>query len=87
MNFITHQNMKVYGRVEVSSGILNLGIRQRRVVEFALPIVLPFGNSFWYLQNTRLGDPQRRCGRFGEEKNVSTWLENELYRPRNNYTD
>jgi hypothetical protein len=61
--------MKTYwGNVGIVLGILDLGTRWRRVVSFTARLLNPQGNSPWYPLNWRLGGPQSRSGRGGEEK-------------------
>jgi hypothetical protein len=60
-----HHAMKAYlGNGDIAPRILGLGTRWRRVVSFT-----PREKSPWYPLHRRLGGPQRRSGRGGEEKN------------------
>jgi hypothetical protein len=47
----------------------DLGIRWRRVVSFTPQPLYLQGKSLWYPLVRRLGGPQSRSGRGGEEKN------------------
>jgi hypothetical protein len=49
--------------------ILDLGARGRLLVSFMRRPLYPQGKSPWYPLDRRLGGPQRRYGRGGEEKN------------------
>jgi hypothetical protein len=67
--FLTkHHAMKAYWGVELHS-FFDLGIRLRRVVSFTPRPLYPQGKSPWYPLDRRLGRPQSRSGRGGEEKN------------------
>jgi hypothetical protein len=48
--------------------ILDLGTKWRRVVRFVTRLLYPQGRP-WYPLDRRLGGPQSRSGRGGEEKN------------------
>jgi hypothetical protein len=52
--------------------ILDLGTRWRWVVSFTSRPLYPQGKSPWYPLDRRLGGPQSRSGRGGEEKNSQT---------------
>jgi hypothetical protein len=49
--------------------ILDLGTRWRWVVSFMPQPLYPQGKNLWYTSYKRLGGPQSRSGRGGEEKN------------------
>jgi hypothetical protein len=53
----------------IAPRILELGTRWRSVVSFIPPPLYPQGKSSWYPLDTRLGGPQSRSERGGEEKN------------------
>jgi hypothetical protein len=53
----------------IAPRILDLGTRWRWVVSFTPQPLYPQGRSPWYPLDTRLGGPQSRSGRGGEEKN------------------
>jgi hypothetical protein len=57
------------GEWRYSSTILALGSKWRWVVSFTSLPLYPQENSLRYLLDTRLGGPQSRSGRYGEEKN------------------
>jgi hypothetical protein len=59
------------GEWRYRSAILDLGSRWRRVVTFTPLPFYPQGKSPWYPLDGRLGGPQSRSGRCGEEKNLS----------------
>jgi hypothetical protein len=62
--------MKAYwGSVDVAPHILDLGTRLRWVVSFTHRPLYPPGKSHRYPLDRRLGGPQSRAGRGGEEKN------------------
>jgi hypothetical protein len=52
-------------------------------VQLRGPAALPQGKSPWYPLDRRLGGPQSRSGRGGEEKNSQPPPEIELYNPDN----
>jgi hypothetical protein len=61
--------MKAYwGNEGIAPRILGIGTRWRWVVSFTTRLLYPQGKSLWYPLN-RLGGPQGRSGRGGEEKN------------------
>jgi hypothetical protein len=68
-----HHTMKIYCE-SVGGGIapciLNLGTCWKWVVSLTSPP--PEDKSRWYSLDRRLGGPQRRSGRGGEEKNISS---------------
>jgi hypothetical protein len=65
-----HHAMKAYWRSGgIAPRILDLGTRWRRVVSFTPRPLYPQGKSPWYPLDRRLGGPQSRSGRGGEEKN------------------
>jgi hypothetical protein len=53
----------------IAPRILDLGTRRRWVVSFTPRPLYPQGKSPWYPSDRRLGGPQSRSGRGGEEKN------------------
>jgi hypothetical protein len=60
--------MKMYKRIGgIAPRILDLGTRWRRVVSFTPWPLCPQGKSPWYPLDRRLGGPQNRSGRGGEE--------------------
>jgi hypothetical protein len=62
--------MKEYWGVEVYfHSFFDLGTRWRRVVRFTPRPLYPQGKTPWYPVDKRLGGPQIRSGRGGEEKN------------------
>jgi hypothetical protein len=62
--------MKVYwGSGSIAPHVLDLGTRWRWVVSFTSRPLYPQGKNPWYPLNRRLGGPQSRSGRGGEEKN------------------
>jgi hypothetical protein len=62
--------MKSYwGSRGIAPRILELGTRWRRVVSFKPRQLYPQRKSTWYPLDRRLGEPQSRSGRGGEEKN------------------
>jgi hypothetical protein len=65
-----HHAMKAYwGSGDVAPLNLWLGTRWRRVVSFTPRPLYSQGKSPWYPLDRRLGGPQSRSGRGGEEKN------------------
>jgi hypothetical protein len=65
-----HNAMKTYwGSGDIAPLILVLGTRCRWVVSFTPWPLYPQGKSPWYPLDRRLGGPQSRSGRGGEEKN------------------
>jgi hypothetical protein len=54
---------------DIAPLILDLGTRRRWVVSFTPRLLYPQGNSPRYPLDRRLGGPQSRSGRGGEEKN------------------
>jgi hypothetical protein len=68
--FTEHHFMKGYsGSGGIAPRILDLGTRLRWVVSFTPRSFYPQGKSPWYALDRRLGGPQSRSGRDGEEKN------------------
>jgi hypothetical protein len=62
--------MKTYLRNGgIAPHILDLGTRWRLVVTFTPRPLYLQGKSPWYSLDRRLGEPQSRSGRDGEEKN------------------
>jgi hypothetical protein len=62
--------MKTYwGSGGIAPRILDLGTRWRRVVSLTPQLIYPKVKSPWYPLDRRLGGPQSRSGRGGEEKN------------------
>jgi hypothetical protein len=62
--------MKAYwGSGGIAPRILDLGPRWSLVVSFTPRTLYPHGKSPWYPLDRRLGGPQSRSGRGGEEKN------------------
>ena len=55
-----------------NSLILNLGTRQRRVVNFTAQLLYPWGRSPWYPLKSRVGGPQNQSRHFGEVKYLLT---------------
>jgi hypothetical protein len=67
---VEHHAMKTYcGSGGIASRILDLGTRWRCVVSFTTQPLYLQGKSPWYPLDRRLGGPQSRSGRGGEEKN------------------
>jgi hypothetical protein len=65
--------MKTYwGNGCIAPCILDLGTRWRWVVSFTPRPLYPKKKSPWYPLDRRLGGPQSRSGRGGEEKNSQT---------------
>jgi hypothetical protein len=65
-----HHAMKTYwGSGGIAPHILDLGTRCRWVISFTPRPLYPQGKSPWYPLDRRLGGPQSRSGRGGEEKN------------------
>jgi hypothetical protein len=65
-----HHAMKAYwGSAGIAPRILDLGSRWRWVVNFTPLPLYPQGKSPWYPLDRRLGGPQSRSERGGEEKN------------------
>jgi hypothetical protein len=65
-----HHAMKTYwGSGGIVPRILDLGTRWRWVVSFTTLLLYLQGKSPWYALDRRLGGPQSRSGRGGEEKN------------------
>jgi hypothetical protein len=65
-----HHAMKTYwGNGGIVPRILDLGTRWRWAVSFILRPLYPQGKMPWYPLDRRLGVPQSRSGRGGEEKN------------------
>jgi hypothetical protein len=65
-----HHAMKTYwGSGWIAPRILYHGTRWRWVVSLPCLQLSPQGKSPWYLLDRRLGGPQSRSGRGGEEKN------------------
>jgi hypothetical protein len=61
--------MKVYWRSRgIDPRILDLGTRWKWVVSFTPRLLYFQGKSPWYPLDRRLGEPQSRSGRGGEEK-------------------
>jgi hypothetical protein len=58
-----------WGSGGIAHRSLDLGIRWRWVVSFTPRPLYPQGKSHWYPLNGRLGGPQSRSTRGGEEKN------------------
>jgi hypothetical protein len=69
--FLTeHHTMEEYwGSGGMAERILDLGTKWRWVVSFTPWPLYPQGKSSWYPFYRRLGGPQSRSGRGGEEKN------------------
>jgi hypothetical protein len=62
--------MKAYwGSGGIAPRFFDLGTRWRLVVSFTPRPLYPQGKSPWYPLDKRLGEPQSRSGRGGEEKN------------------
>jgi hypothetical protein len=62
--------MKAYwGNGSIAPRILDLGTRWRRVVSFTPRPLYLQGKSPWYSLDRRLGGPQSRSERGGDEKN------------------
>jgi hypothetical protein len=65
-----HHAMKTYwGSVGIAPRILDLGTRWRSMVSFTPRPLYPAGKCSWYPLDRRLGGPQSRSGRGGEDKN------------------
>jgi hypothetical protein len=76
--------MKAYwGSEGIAPLILDLGTRWRWVVSFTTRLLYPQGNSPRYPLDRRLGRPQSRSGRGGEQKNSQplTGLEPPIIQP------
>jgi hypothetical protein len=58
-----------WGIGDITSRILDLGTRWRRVVRFMPRLLYPHEKSPWYPLDRRLGGPQSRSGHGAEEKN------------------
>jgi hypothetical protein len=68
-----HHPMKTYwGSGGIARRILDFGIRWRWTISFTPWPLYPQGKSHWYPLGRRLGVPQSRSGRGGEEKNSQT---------------
>jgi hypothetical protein len=66
--------MKAYGSGCIDPHFLDLGTSWRWVVNFTLRPLYPRGKSPRYPLDRKLGGPQSRSGRFGEEKILDpTW--------------
>jgi len=65
-----HHSTKTYGESGTAPCILNLSIRWRGVVSFTPRPLQLWRNSPRYPLDRRLGEPQRRTGGGGEEKNI-----------------
>jgi hypothetical protein len=63
-----HHEMKMYWSGGIAPRILDLGTRWRWVVSFTTQPLCPQGKRPWYPLDRRLGGPQSRSGRGGEEK-------------------
>jgi hypothetical protein len=64
-----HHAMKMYrGSGGIAPRILDLDTGWRWVVSFTPRPLYPQGKSLWYPSDRRLGGPQSRSGRGGEEK-------------------
>jgi hypothetical protein len=62
--------MKAYwGSRNIAPCILDLGSRWRWMVSFTPRPLYPYGKRPWYALDRRLGGPQTRSGRGGEDKN------------------
>jgi hypothetical protein len=65
-----HHAMKTYwGSGYIAPRSLDLGTRWRWVVSFTPRPLYPQGKSPWHTLDRKLGGPQSRSGRGGEEKN------------------
>jgi hypothetical protein len=65
-----HHAMKTYeGSGGIAPRVLEIGTRLRSVVSFTDRPLHTQGKSPWYPLDRRLGGPQSRSGRDGEEKN------------------
>jgi hypothetical protein len=70
-----HHVMKAYwGSVGIVPCILDLGTRWRWVASFTSGPLYPQWKSPWYTFDRRLGGPQSRSGRDGEEKDSQPLL-------------
>jgi hypothetical protein len=70
LNSTEHYATKVYGGSgSIAPCILDLGTRWRWDVSFTPRPLYPQGKSPWYPFDRRLGGPQSRSGRGGEERN------------------
>jgi hypothetical protein len=69
--FVTeHHTMKAYwGSGSIAPRILDLGTIWTWVFSFTPQPLYPQGKNLWYPLDRRLGGPQSRSGRGGEEKN------------------
>jgi hypothetical protein len=71
--------MKAYWRIgDVAPRILDLGTRWRWVISFKSRLLYPQEKSPLYPLDKRLGGPQSRSGRGGEQKNSQLRPEVEL---------
>jgi hypothetical protein len=74
-----HHAIKTYwGSGGIAPRILVLGTRWRRVISFTPRTLYPQEKSLRYALDRRLGGPQNRSGRGGEEKNAQIWYEDRL---------
>jgi hypothetical protein len=62
---------RIMGKWSHSSTFIDLGTRWRWVVSFTLLPLYPRGKGRRYSLDRRLGGPQSRSGRWGEEKNLA----------------
>jgi hypothetical protein len=69
--------MKAYWRVELQlHAFFDLGTRWKWVVGYTPRPLYPQGKSPWYPLDRKLGEPQSRSGRGGEEKIILKWILN-----------
>jgi hypothetical protein len=59
----------VLGNGDIAPRIINLDTSWGWVVSFTIRPLYPQGKSLWYQLDRRLGEPQSRSGRGGDEKN------------------
>jgi hypothetical protein len=78
-----HHPMKTYwGSRGIAPRILDIGTRWRWVVSFTPWPLYPQGKSLLYPLDRRLGEPQSRSGRGGEEKNSLPTAGNRTLEPQ-----
>jgi hypothetical protein len=78
-----HHAMKAYWGSEgiAPHTFFDLGTRWRWIVSFTLRLLYPQGKRLWYPLDRRLGGPQSRSGRGGEEKVASPHLDSNFDHP------
>jgi hypothetical protein len=63
-----HAKKAYWGSEGIAPRNLDFGVRWRWLVNFTPLLLYPQGKSPWYPLNRRLGGPQSRSGRGGEEE-------------------